>query len=262
MTPRTPRGRVSCENPRECHPPPSPKSTAIPGAGRSHRLPAAAAARPRRSLLPFAKGQRGSAGLGGTLFPSAGAPLEGSPGKKGRGCSRQTFTRSLPSNLPQPGCTLVRTARVQGEAPADLPFGLLLSCRKFLQSHIATAGPPQRESGVRAAPATVCTRAPALCTPSRASPAPAAAAAAAAERSAPLAPLAFGPLASPRQASQKPRHQHRSCHTATEGQRPRSPELSCLPPANHLPPHLHTLIHWAMQISLLRQFDPSSWNKG
>lgn len=40
------------------------------------------------------------------------------------------------------GCTQW-ARRVQGETPAALPFGLLLSSREFLQSHIATANPPQ-----------------------------------------------------------------------------------------------------------------------
>lgn len=192
MTPRTPRGRVSCENPRECHPPPS--ALPVPGAGRSHRLPAAAAARPRGSLLPFAKAQRGSAGLGGYALSIRGRPFGGFPREKRLGVLSTNFYPLAPQQ-PSPAwlhCG-AHSERVQGEAPADLPFGLLLSCRKFLQSHIATAGPPQRESGVRAAPATVGTRAPALCTPSQVSPAQAAAA-----RSASLAPLAFGP--SPRVA--------------------------------------------------------------
>lgn len=177
VTPRKPRGQEACEKPRQGHPPPSPAGAA----SQSLALGAATGCQPQepqgqgRCLLPFAEAQRGSAALGGTLLPSTGASGK-VPKRDRREVSLQTFNRSLPGKPCTAGTRCgARSgrARVPGEAPAALPFSLLLSSREFLQSHIATAGPPQRESGVPAAPATVGARAPALCTPSQARPAPA-----------------------------------------------------------------------------------------
>lgn len=141
------------------------------------------------------------------------------------------------------GCA--QRARVHGQAPADLPFGLLLASREFLQSHIATAGPPQRESGVGAAPAPEGAGAPALhsLTGSCCSRRHRAVLPSFSDRL-PVTSQALR-LARPRAASPTG-----GCLIATEGQRPRLLELSCQTPANHLLPNLHMCCHWVMQINI------------
>lgn len=134
-----------------------------------------------RSLLPFAKARRGSPRL-------RGAPLGGSLRQKGRRCSLQTFTRSL-SSKPATVWLQGRVQRAGVQREARLTY-LSVFCSPAENSSkvILQLQVPHRESGLWAAPATVGTRAPALCTPSQAPPVPAAAA-----RSALLAQLALGP---------------------------------------------------------------------
>lgn len=142
----------------------------------------------------------------------------------------KTSARSLPLQ------TRHGLAARSGAGAATSPFGLLLCSREFLQSHIATAGPPSRESGVRAAPATVSTRAPAPRAPRRASPASAAAAAARSARAdrSPSAPR----LAQSREPD---------AAAASQPLKDKGPARGAFPaerPANHLQPHLHTRRHW------------------
>lgn len=103
---------------------------------------------------------------------------------------------------------------------ADLPFGLLLSSRKFLQSHIATAGPPQRERLVGCS----CHRGHAGSCSLHSLTGSSSARRRRAVR--PSRPARSRPLASPPLG---PRHLHGSCLTATEGQRPHLLELSANP---------------------------------
>lgn len=160
-------------------PPPSPEGAASP---RRWAQPQAASRRSRTGRdgpfcpLPRPGGARPGGGGARSFRPPE--PLRRSPKETGGRWLCKLLTARSPANLAQPGragCAQW-ARRAPGEAPAALPFGLLLSSREFFQSHIATAGPPQRESGVRAAPATVGARAPALYAPSQAPPAPAAAA--------------------------------------------------------------------------------------
>lgn len=183
------------------------------------------------------------------------APQEESPREKGVRCSLQTLTAPPPAHLPQPGSTGLRTV---GEEFRERlrPAYLSVFCSPDENSSkvILQLQVPHRERAAYGLllPPWACGRPlPALphrllqpsrrlaVRPSRPTPSP-----------------ALGP--SPHHW---PRHLHGSCFTATEGQRPRSPELSYQPPANHLQPHLHTCSHWVMQISLLGQSDPSSRNQ-
>lgn len=61
VTPRTPRGREACEKPP--HPP--PRALPVPGAGRSHRLPAAGAARAGTVPSALCQGPEGLGRVGG-----------------------------------------------------------------------------------------------------------------------------------------------------------------------------------------------------
>lgn len=167
---------------------PFPSALLVLGAGCSHRLSAARAARAGTVTSAVCKASRGSTGVRGTLFPSTRASGVFQRKKGGIGGTRcKLWTTRSPLTLHSPAAPecAQEASRVLAEALADLPFGLLLSSREFLQSHIATAGRPQRESGVRAAPATAGARAPAFHTPLQAPPAPATTA-----PSAPPAPLA------------------------------------------------------------------------
>lgn len=205
-------------------------------------------------FLPFAKTWRDSARLVARFFHPR-APQEESPREKGVRCSLQTLTAPPPAHLPQPGSTGLRTV---GEEFRERlrPAYLSVFCSPDENSSkvILQLQVPHRERAAYGLllPPWACGRPlPALphrllqpsrrlaVRPSRPTPSP-----------------ALGP--SPHHW---PRHLHGSCFTATEGQRPRSPELSYQPPANHLQPHLHTCSHWVMQISLLGQSDPSSRNQ-
>lgn len=222
ITPRTSRGRASWEKPRECRRHPRPRSLPVPGAGRCHRLPAAGAARARRVASTLSKGSEGLGRVWGRALSSAAMPSRVREEER-RDVPSANFYRFSPLRTPHCPAALgcAQRARVQGEAPADLPFGLLLASREFLQSHIATTGPPQRESGVGAAAAPEGAGAPALhsltgsCCSRR--------------HRAFLFPLrslavtAQDPLlARPRAVSPAG-----GCLLATEGQRPRLLELSC-----------------------------------
>lgn len=245
----TPRSWESREKPQECHPPPSPEGAASPWRRALHRMPAAGAAPARRVLLPFARAQPG---WGGARSFRPRAPLGGSPRKKDERYPLQTFARSLHRKPPAARHLWgAQPARVPGDAPAALPFGLLLSSREFLQSHIATAGPPQRESG-GAALAPEGARAPARYSLTGSS---------SARRHRAVRPSR--PDRSPvtsglhTQPHREPRNLHLSCLTATEGQRPPRTRVILPTPANHLQPHLHTRSHWAMQISIGDNLTPA-----
>lgn len=182
------------------------RAVPVVGAGLSHRLPASGATRAGMVTSALCKSLKGfdRRGRGGTLFTSTRASGVFPEKKGGReGALGKLLTSGPPKTVHSPAalrCMQWTTSRAQAEAPAHLPFSLLLSSREFLQSHIATASPLLRESGVRVAPATASARAPVLCAPSQATPAPAAAA-----PSAPPAPLdrslASLGLAGPRLAS-------------------------------------------------------------
>eukprot|EP00069_Balaena_mysticetus_P019711 bmy_12449T0 len=81
-----------------------------------------------------------------------------------------------PRPAPRPSLPSARATAHLGLCKPGAPRAVTPPPREFLQSHIATAGALQRESGLRAAPATAGARVPAFCTPSQAPPAPAAAA--------------------------------------------------------------------------------------
>lgn len=148
------------------------RAVPVVGAGLSHRLPASGATRAGMVTSALCKSLKGfdRRGRGGTLFTSTRASGV-FPGKKGgrEGALGKLLTSGPPKTVHSPAalrCMQWTTSRAQAEAPAHLPFSLLLSSREFLQSHIATASPLLRESGVRVAPATASARAPVLCAPS------------------------------------------------------------------------------------------------
>lgn len=173
-----------------------------------------------RVASSLCKGPEGLAPIGGGALSIAGAPGRVPEGERLEVLSanfhplapQQTF-HSLPAETRPAGGSSERRS-------ADLPFGLLLSSRKFLQSHIATAGPPQRERLVgcschrgHTGSCFLCSLTGSSCARRRCAVRP--------SRPARSRLLASPPLA--------PRHLHGSCLTATEGQRPHLPELSASP---------------------------------
>lgn len=227
---------------------------------------------------PLQRPRRGSFGLGGTLFQSVGAPRR-VPREQGRELPCANFSASSPASLPQPGCTGERGVGKRSlgrKSPqADSPFGLLLSSREFLQSHIANCRSP-RERARRAGCSCHGERAGACFLHSLTGAAPAAQALALSGRPSPArapppVPAAAAPATPPALLARSlPGPRLATGRTTLIGQLPPShwrtkgPALRAYP-ANPQPTTFRLICmqlgHWAMQISLPQQFDPSSWSQ-